>query len=78
MARPIRDQERVRLNLAIAPEVKERLDALQARTHADSMAEVFRRALAVYDTLLSKHEQGWRVEVVGPDGERMLLEFAAS
>lgn len=52
MARPKRP-EKVRLNLDLAPEVRVRLEELQMKTSADSLSEVVRRALAVYDVLVT-------------------------
>ncbi|WP_247539158.1 ribbon-helix-helix protein, CopG family [Ralstonia pseudosolanacearum] len=56
--RPARKQPKVRLNLDMTVEVKEQIEALRDRTHADSMSEVIRRALAVYDFLLTETAEG--------------------
>ncbi|MCP3933950.1 MAG: hypothetical protein GY708_01110 [Actinomycetia bacterium] len=60
---------RIRLNLAITPDVKARLEDLQHRTSADSMTEVIRRSLAVYERLVELDEQGSQLKLEGPDGE---------
>jgi hypothetical protein len=52
-----------------------RLDALRAQTEADTVTEVIRRALSVYDTLVTlQREEGAVVLVRTRDGqERRLL-----
>lgn len=66
--RPARKQPKVRLNLDMSVEVKEQIEALRERMHADSMSEVIRRALAVCDFVLTQHEQGATVVVRASDG----------
>ena len=41
-----------RLAVDVAPAVKVRLEALKTKTECDSMSEVVRRALAVYELLV--------------------------
>ena len=41
--------------------------------HADSLAEVIRRALAVYDFLWSESAQGGKLVVKGKQGEKELV-----
>lgn len=43
--------ESVRINLEVAPAVRDRLERLRGDTGAESLTEVIRRALAVYETL---------------------------
>lgn len=54
--------------MEVSPKVRERLESLVARTDAESMSEVIRRALAVYDLLVSQAEVGGVVFVRGNDG----------
>jgi hypothetical protein len=61
--RPERAVEKVRLNLDMHPAVKEQLQSIQERTKADSMSEVLRRALAVYQTILDTQDSGGTVLV---------------
>ena len=42
----------VRLNLEVSPMVRGRLERLKDDTEAESLTEVVRRALAVYETLI--------------------------
>ena len=60
---------RIRLNLALTPAVKERLADLQGRIEADTMTEVIRRALAVYERILELDEEGFALEITDRDGK---------
>jgi len=59
--------KKTRLNLELTEEVRKRLEALRGRTEADSLAEVIRRALAVYDFLWTERENGAELLVRDPD-----------
>jgi hypothetical protein len=48
----IKRPESVRINLEVNPSVRDRLDRLREATEAESITEVIRRALAVYETLV--------------------------
>lgn len=61
-----------RLNLEMSQSVRRRLESLRVRTEADSLAEVVRRALAVYDEVYGKLL--W-VEDIGGTGERTLIKI---
>jgi Ribbon-helix-helix protein, copG family len=55
-------------------EVKEQLEGLRDITNADSMSEVIRRAIAVYDFLWGEKAAGGVTVVRDKDGkERQLL-----
>lgn len=60
---------KARLNLEMSEEVRARLEGLRQRTDADSLAEVVRRALAVYDLLWSEREGDGRFFIKCPDGQ---------
>jgi hypothetical protein len=59
--------KKVRLNLELSEDVRKRLEALRGRTEADSLAEVIRRALAVYDFLWTERKRGGKLVVRGSD-----------
>lgn len=63
---------KVRLNLEVSPQVRERLLKLKELADADSMSETIRRALTVYELVLTA---GGRVYVESPDGstERIVI-----
>jgi hypothetical protein len=65
-----------RLNLQIAETVRQRLEALVDRSEADSMVEVIRRALAVYEVLWDVKEQGASIVVRFSDGREKDLILA--
>lgn len=75
MPRQARKQAKVRLNLDLPEEVKERLEVIREQTHADSMSEVIRRALAVYDFLSIEKLNGATLIVRGADGSEKQLEL---
>ena len=66
--RPARKQPKVRLNLDMPVEVKEQIEALRDRMRAESMSEVIRRALAVYDYLQSEQADGSHLVIRTRDG----------
>jgi len=53
MARPLRREQRTRLHIDLPLVVKERAEKLRVLTNAESLGEVLRRALAVYDLLVT-------------------------
>lgn len=75
MARQASKEAKVRLNLELPERVRERLERVRELSESDSLTEVIRRALSVYDALLTTtHEEGGKVVLRGADGsERELL-----
>ena len=63
MARRASTTEKVRLNLNLSKRVNDRLEELRDETDADSITEVIRRSIAVYDHLLSEHKDN-KAEIV--------------
>jgi len=55
------DVEKERLNLDLHPAVKAQLLDLKERTKADSMSEVVRRAIELYDLVMSTQEKGGKL-----------------
>jgi hypothetical protein len=62
-----------RLNLEMAESVRQQLEQLRDRTQADSLAEVIRRALAVYDFLWTEKDKGNALVVKSERGEREVV-----
>ncbi|WP_207556870.1 hypothetical protein [Paraburkholderia acidicola] len=56
------------MNLDMSVEVKEQLERLRDDIHADSMGEVIRRALAVFDYLQSEQTNGAHLVIRARDG----------
>ena len=75
MPRPIRQQTKIRLNLEIPERSKKQLDVLVERTDANSMSEVFRRAIALYDLLTMEKELGSTTVIRSQDGSEKFVEF---
>lgn len=61
MPRPKRTARTVRLNLEMHEAVRARIENLKESTQADSMAEVIRRALAVYSSLYDATQEGGKI-----------------
>lgn len=59
-----------RLNLRVSQKVRDRLEKLLARSEAESMSDVVRTALAIYDEILGMQEEGGRLYLETSDGER--------
>lgn len=72
MPRPKQDQEKRKLTLELSLPVRERLTSLQQRSEADSLTEVIRRSLAIYDLLLAARENGDEIIIRSRDGEKRL------
>lgn len=72
MPRPKRG-EKVRLNLDLPPPVRERLEELRTQTNAESLAEVVRRALAVYDVLVTEGGRAPRLLLDDGTTEKLVL-----
>lgn len=74
MARKARQEPKVRLSLEVAPSVRERLDTLRDLTEADTLSEVVRHALVVYETLKTHSLAGGEVILrTGTDEKKLLL-----
>ena len=72
MPRPKQEQEKRKLTLELSLPVHERLRSLQQRSEADSLTEVIRRSLAVYDLLLAARENGEEIILRSSGGEKTL------
>lgn len=73
MARPGRTQPKIRLNLDMPAGTKQQLEDLRDMTHADSMSEVIRRALALYDFLWQEKQNGATTIIRAKDGSEQKL-----
>ncbi len=69
---PQNGQERIRLNLVVNRQVKERLNRLQELSEGASLTEVIRRALAVYDELLTIRQEGGRFVIENGEDREVL------
>lgn len=53
--------------------VREKLENLRTQTQADSLTEVIRRALAIYDYLQAEKVKGNQIVVRSPQGEKEVV-----
>lgn len=53
--------------------VRDRLERLKSETEADSLTEVIRRALSVYELLWDQRQQGWETVVRRNGTEQSVL-----
>jgi hypothetical protein len=64
------DDDKERLTLRLPKPVYDKLEDLQAATHASSLNDVIKNALLFYDALVQERLKGNDVYVVDPDGEK--------
>lgn len=62
-----------RLNLEMDARVRERLESLCVETGADSLTEVIRRSLAVYDYLWAEKSNGAKLIVKSDNDEKEVV-----
>lgn len=67
-AKAISATSKVRLNLEVPERVRARIEALQSMTESDSMTEVIRRALALYDVVVEARSNGQTLLIRDADG----------
>ena len=65
--------QKSRLSLELNEAVRQQLEQLRLHTHADSLAEVIRRSLVVYDYLWKAKEGGAVILVKDANGTRELV-----
>jgi hypothetical protein len=70
-----RGAKKVRLNLEVAPQVRRRLESLKERKGAESLTEIIRTALQIYEELEDCKDRGAKLIIREPDGQEMLLRF---
>jgi hypothetical protein len=63
-----------RLNLALEATVRQNLERLQQETSADSLAATVVRAVALFDRLWTKKQEGFEILLVKGD-ETRVIEF---
>lgn len=75
MPRPKINDDSVRLNLRISKEVRDQLESVRVRSNSDSMTEVVRHALTLYDALLAEQEEGAQVVLRWPNEKEQLVKL---
>ena len=69
MPRPLKQEGKVRLNLALSADVADRIEALREKMGADTKTEVIRRALATYEHLFVLVEKGEQLLLADSHGK---------
>lgn len=70
-----KDRETVRINLEVSPRVRDHIKELRKRSDAASLAEVFKKSLALYDLVLTSSAAGGKVVLESPSGEREVIRL---
>ncbi len=65
--------KKVRLVLEISPKIREKLDLIISRIEANSMSDVFRRALAIYEVIIEHHLSGGKIILKTKEGSEKEL-----
>lgn len=65
-----KERETVRINLEVTPAVREQIKALRVKSDAASLAEVFRRSLAIYDMIVDVQKDGGKFILENRNGDR--------
>jgi hypothetical protein len=73
MVRPPNSDQRSRLHLELPGRLRARLDELRRLTEADSVTEVVRRAVAIYDVLVTRRELVFLRSADGTEREVLIL-----
>ena len=63
----------VRLNLTLTQQAKKRLETIQKVTEADTLTEVIRDAIKLYDLAVQHQKSGGRLILKTEDGEKDIL-----
>ena len=66
-------KDKVALHLEVAPSVRRRILELKELSEADSMTEVIRRALTLYEVALKSRAAGERLVIVHDKGQREVI-----
>lgn len=69
------NDKKIRLNLTMNTQVKLKLEELQKKTQADSMSEVIRRALALYDLIWTEKNNECATIIRCKDGKEREVEL---
>ena len=61
------------MNLDLGRDVKKRMETLRDQTSAESLTEVVRKSLAVYDFLLTRKKKGAKLIIEDDEGKTELV-----
>lgn len=66
---------KIRISIDVTPEFKARMDALQKRSDAPTLIEVFRKSIALYELVLDQHQSKGRIILDNDDGTKEVLRL---
>lgn len=69
------EKAKVRLNLEVPQRVRDRMNSLREMSDAESLTEVIKRSLAVYDVLLHHFKENGKVILRSEDGSEETLRI---
>ncbi|WP_145211953.1 ribbon-helix-helix protein, CopG family [Gimesia alba] len=72
---PKKIPNKVRINLELPKAVKDRVERLRKASEAESMSEVIRFSIAVYELLWSAQKDGSDIVIRNPDGTESELHL---
>ena len=64
---------KVRINLAVSEELKQRIDALVEASDADNVTALLKKALMVYEKAIRNDKEGGTLELVDKDGNHKII-----
>lgn len=67
--------KRKRLNLDVTISTIQRIERLRRATEAESITEVIRKALVVYDLIIKRRKDGVKVYFQRPDGPQTEIQI---
>ena len=68
-------KDKIRLSLDVNPEVKDRLEEVQRKSHASTLIEVFKKSMALYELVLDQQAAKGKVILENADGSREVLRL---
>jgi hypothetical protein len=64
---------KVRINLAVSEEWKQRIDALVEASDEENVTQLLKKALMIYERAIKNDLEGGTLELVDKDGNRKII-----
>jgi uncharacterized secreted protein with C-terminal beta-propeller domain len=71
MTRPKHTEEKVRLNLDLPKSIRERIERVRTMIEADSLTEVVRRSISLFEALIEFKSEGARIIIRNKNGSEI-------
>ena len=75
MARVARTEPRHRMYIDLPEAVCQQVEELRKQVHADTLSEVMRRALALYELMIAERAKGFETVLRDNSGKEKQLQF---